>query len=259
MSSIEADPRCLRLNVLRGAQRTRCVLCPLELGVTRLSIDGRVNIFVNKYIYIPEGARSCPNHLDEYGFILEDFVPQLVYVNRPYVIQGDQLRSFMQGLRKAANAAAKISVDENSYSDDDFTVLTRTTKQQFENLYTYGDPIPIQVKNANYVRNVSQKDLLIFLCKMTYDLALAFRVLGSHISAPDLSQLFQVREVNYSLRVARPLFDNPARTSYRFHSVVVRVKRRWNLLSPGLADASLETNLFKSRVKDYVLKYYVPY
>lgn len=198
MSLIEADPRCLRLNVLRGAQRTRCILCPLELGVTRLSIDCRVNIFVNKDIYIPEGARSCPDHLDEYGFILEDFVPQLVYVNRPYVIQGDQLQSFMQGLRKAANAAAKISVDENSYSDDDFTVLTPITKQQFENLYTYCDPIPIQVKNANYVRNVSQKDLLIFLCKMRLSLSDDFLRVIFRISTRQAVSVI-IRKVRQSL------------------------------------------------------------
>ena len=92
---------------------------------------------------------------------------------------------------------------------------------------------------------------------LSYDRMLAFRVLGGHIAAPDLSQLFQTREVNYSLRFTRPLCDDSSRTSFKFNSVVVRVKRRWNQLSSDLADVDSEPNMFKRMVQGKVLQSYV--
>lgn len=50
-------------------------------------------------------------------------------------------------------------------SDNDFLMLSPINKQQFNDLYEYCDP----VGDVNNRRNISKKDLLVFLSKIRQD------------------------------------------------------------------------------------------
>ncbi|KYN17586.1 hypothetical protein ALC57_10129 [Trachymyrmex cornetzi] len=121
MAMIEADPTCVRLNVLTQTASQTCVICNVQNNVRRLSIQCRVQVFIETNIYIPDNVRSCENHLDENGFFSKILLPALPPIS----------------------------------------------KQQFEELFTYCDPV---LQNGK-LRYVSRKDLLVFLCKMRQGLS----------------------------------------------------------------------------------------
>lgn len=67
---LNADPSCLRLNVLTQTASQSCVICYEQNDIERLSIKCRVQVFVKRNIYIPDNVRSCRHHLDADGFFL---------------------------------------------------------------------------------------------------------------------------------------------------------------------------------------------
>lgn len=98
MAMIEADPTCLRLKVLTQTASQTCVICNAQNNVRRLSIQCRVQVFIETNIYIPDNVRNCEHHLDENGFFSKILLPALRFINRPYVIKGPQLQVFLQQL-----------------------------------------------------------------------------------------------------------------------------------------------------------------
>lgn len=120
-----------------------------------------MKIFVNRDIYIPKGVRSCQQHLDDEACVTIALLPGLRFLDKPYVIKGAELQSFLQGLRQASTKIPDFS-DESNLNDADFNCLTSLTKDQFNLLLTYCDPVPENGK----MRHVYKKDLLTFLCKM---------------------------------------------------------------------------------------------
>lgn len=159
--AIELDPACMRLNVLTQTSSHTCFICGAIADLRRLTLEARVKIFVNRDIYIPKGVRSCQQHLDDEACVTIALLPGLRFVNRPYVIKGAELQSFLQGLRQASTKIPDFS-DESNLNDADFKCLTSLTKDQFHLLLTYCDPVPENGK----MRHVYKKDLLTFLCKM---------------------------------------------------------------------------------------------
>lgn len=127
----------------------------------RLSLECRVNVFVLRDIYIPQEFRTCEHHLNGRGLFHEPLIAGFNSINRPYVLRGNQIQMFFQGLRNAALNANKYEHEDN-FSDEDFKCLSPTTKQQFRDLLTFCDPVPCQ----GGFRYVNRKDLLMFLCKM---------------------------------------------------------------------------------------------
>lgn len=163
---IEHDPSCLRVNVLSQSRSSSCIICNGVGNLHRLSSDCKAYVFVKKNIYIPEGVKSCEHHLDDRGYILYHLLDGLRFVNRPYVIKGQLLQSFLESLRTIANNATRIT-DENDFSDEEFKIFFSVTKQQFQELATYCDPVPCQ----GGFRYVYKKDLLLFLCKLRQGLS----------------------------------------------------------------------------------------
>lgn len=93
-------------------------------------MECKANIFIQRNIYIPETVRSCPHHLDSRGYIHSHLCLGLRSINRPYVIRGPQLQTFLQGLREAARSVTRIE-DENSLTDEEFESFCPITKVQF--------------------------------------------------------------------------------------------------------------------------------
>lgn len=65
INALNADPDCLRLNVLTQSARQTCVFCNADRELHRLSFPCRVNVFIKRNIYIPENVKSCEHHLDD--------------------------------------------------------------------------------------------------------------------------------------------------------------------------------------------------
>lgn len=157
---MERDPTCMRINVLSQTRSASCLICNQEHDVQRLSLQARVNIFITSDIYIPSNVRSCQNHLDGKGFLLRPLHTGLRFINRPYVIRGQELQMFIQELRK--NVLTSSQYEDEDFDEEDFKVMTSLTKAQFRDLFLFYDPVPKQGINS-YVK---KKDLLTFLTKM---------------------------------------------------------------------------------------------
>lgn len=160
MAMVEANPTCLRLKFLTQTASQTCVIYNAQNNVQRLSIQCRVQVFIETVIYISDNVRSCEHHLDENGLFLNILFPALRSINIPYVIKVPQLQVFLQQLRNIS--ASKIKgIDENHLTDEEFQCIAPINKQQFELLFTYCNP----VFENDKLRYVGRKDLLVFLCK----------------------------------------------------------------------------------------------
>ena len=166
IKKINRDPASLRLNIVTETRNSSCILCNSSANVHRLSLECRVNVFVMKNIYIPEYVNCCNRHLDSNGHILQPLLSALRYINRPFVIKGQQLQTFLQALRDVANSKSCYD-NENCFTDDDFKTVAPITKEQFQDLYTYCDRVP----QEHGFRSISKKDLLTFLCKLRQGLS----------------------------------------------------------------------------------------
>lgn len=166
IAQIEADPTCIRLNILTQTARQSCFICNAENNIHRLSIECRVQIFIQRNIYIPEGTRSCQHHLDEKNFLLDILLLGLRFVNRPYILKGPELNAFLQQLRNVGLNKTRC-LDENNLTDAEFECIAPITKEQFEDLFSFCDPVLLHGK----IRKVYKKDLLTFLCKLRQGLS----------------------------------------------------------------------------------------
>lgn len=163
---IEQDPTCLRINVLTQTSSSSCLICNAVVNLNRLSNECKAYIFLRRNIFIPENVRSCPEHLNEQGYISFPLLNGLRFVNRPYIIRGPLLQTFLESLRTVANNSTRFT-DENDFTDEEFRTFFSLTKPQFEDLRTFCDRVPCQGGD----RYVSKKDLLLFLCKLRQGLS----------------------------------------------------------------------------------------
>ena len=181
--AIEEDPACLRLNVLTQTANRTCLFCNAENNITRLSTECKALVLIQRDIYMPDDVRSCRHHLDEKGFILQPLLLGLRFINRPYVIRGPRLQTFLQGLREVAKDMNKIE-DENSYTDEEFECLCPMTKPQFRELFT----LCVEVPCDGGFRYVKKKDLIMFLFKLRQGLSDEFlRVIFKYSTRSNVS------------------------------------------------------------------------
>lgn len=164
---LENDPSCTRLNILRTAANHACFICHNNVGVQRLSLKCKVDIFIRKDIYVPDNARCCPQHLDNDGFLLRALLPGLSFLNRLYTLVGVQLSNFLEMLRTSARSDQPDFKNVNSLSDEEFKLLSPITKEQFYDMYTFC----ANVQDENHTRHISKTDLLMFLCKLRQGLS----------------------------------------------------------------------------------------
>lgn len=122
IETIEQDPNCLRLNVLTQTNNGTCVICNAQLNLQALSVECRANIFISCNVFIPELVKSCAEHLDSRRYLLTHLFLGLRYIYRPYQIKGQQLQTFLQGLREVAKSMTRIE-DEHSFTDEEFIIF----------------------------------------------------------------------------------------------------------------------------------------
>ena len=92
----------------------------------------------------------------------------LRFVNRPYILKGNELENILEELRSCANNTFRLEYEnENNFTDEEFSSLSPVNKEQFRDLFTYCDPI-VQLNGLLYV---SKRHLLTFLCKMRQNLS----------------------------------------------------------------------------------------
>ncbi|XP_071578400.1 uncharacterized protein [Temnothorax nylanderi] len=163
----ENDESYTRLNVLRQVHNHVCFICHGNGHTERLSLSYRANAYVNANVYITENARCCPQHLDNEGCILRALLPGLPYLDKLYRLVGRELLEFLKMLRVMAKNDRPNFENENSFSDNEFRSITATTKDQFNEMLTFCDPVLENNRN----RYVYKKDLLMFLCKLKQGLS----------------------------------------------------------------------------------------
>lgn len=169
IQELAQNPESLRLNVLRQTRNSSCLICDNLENLHRLSLACRVNIFVLKNIYVPESVRCCNHHLDEKGYLPRLLQDGLQFINRPYHLHGLQLQNFLQGLRESATRPDLDFNDEQSFTEDEFRSISPITREQFQDLFTYCDPV--LEPNQGIRRYINKKDLLTFLCKLRQSLS----------------------------------------------------------------------------------------
>lgn len=166
IAAVANDPFCMRLNVVIQRQNRACIFCQNHNDLHRLSLECRVDIFINGNMYVPDGARMCEQHLTENGKVPRILILGLHFYNRPIRIQGREIQFFLEQLRtEVLNKDRSYEMD--NFTDDDFQCIFSLSKQNFENLLTYCDPD----QDPTGMRYVSRKDLMLFLCKMRQGLS----------------------------------------------------------------------------------------
>lgn len=138
---LEDDPQCMRLNMLFQTSSQTFLVCNARHGIHRLSLKCKIDIFVKKNIYVAENHLCCNDHLNEMGLLSDILLQGLRYINRPYILQGQQLQILLQGLREQAIYLSRHRFDnENCFTENEFNTISPINKQQFAELFTYCDP-----------------------------------------------------------------------------------------------------------------------
>lgn len=164
---VQDDPNVVIFNVVKGKGERRCIFCGALNDVRRLSLPCRVNVYMKRNIFIPDGFRSCGQHLNEDDFILDEELVTLQSIRRPVRISAAALLPFLEELRNLANPTFQRYTNEADFTAEDFNSVSPITKEQFQELFSYCDPVPA----TNGVRHIYKKDLLMFLCKMRQGLS----------------------------------------------------------------------------------------
>ena len=159
----ENDPSYTRLNVLRSVRNGSCLICFANENVPRLTMSCRVNIYLNKNIFVPDSTRCCPHHLDDHGNLSRALHPGLQYFDRSYKLAGIELKTFLSTIHEVFSFQKRDLTDENSYSDEEFQLISPVTKQQFEDILNYCDPVP----QANGLRYVKKKMFSCFYASLS--------------------------------------------------------------------------------------------
>lgn len=192
---LNEDPTCIRLNVLTQTSNNTCVICNAHNNLHRLSVKCRVNVFIETTIFIPTNVRSCLHHLDENGLLLKILLPGLRSINRPRKVNGPEMLDFLNHLRQGCIDKAK-PLDTN-LTEEEFKCIAPITKEQFEELFTFCDPV-MQNGKLNYI---SKKDLLTFLCKMRQGLSDEFlKVIFNYNSRQNVSSIISYVRRSLSVR-----------------------------------------------------------
>lgn len=160
----------VRLNVIIQKHGRACFICHENDGVTRLSIECRVFAFVHYDLFIPDNTRVCPRHLNANGQIISAIINGIRYINRPYVLRGEELQIFLHGLQQAAQGESRLDKADD-FDDSEFECLFPITKVQFEDLFNnYCPPVP----EYNVQRYVKKKILWFFCASYVKDCPTSF-------------------------------------------------------------------------------------
>ena len=168
--------------------------CHAENDLRRVPLEARLKIFLERDIYVPEYTKTCHHHLTTDNNILSALLPGLRFVNRPYVIPGQEIQAFFQGFKNKIQNSRDFSNDME-FSDEEFKILTSLTKAQFHELFAYCG----RVQDNNFFRYVNKKDVITFLCKLRQGLSDEFLRVIFHYS-PRQAVSMAIANVRKSLK-----------------------------------------------------------
>lgn len=168
---LEEDPNCSRLNIISQYSSEQCLVCRRQNNTQKLRLQARVDIFVKRNIYVPEKYCCCNEHLNGKGLLPRDIIDNFRFINRPYILKGTELQSFLQAMRmEVIDSVTRTYENEETFTEEQFKAISPITKIDFNELYTYCDPVAVPGGH----RYVYKKDLLCFLCKLRQGLSDSF-------------------------------------------------------------------------------------
>ncbi|KAJ8670980.1 hypothetical protein QAD02_002239 [Eretmocerus hayati] len=159
--TVQENPMCVRLSVLARTRTSSCFICHAEDNIHRLSVECKANVSLQRNIFIPHNVRSCRAHLDQDGFILRPLLDGMRSINQPCIILGPYLASLLENMWTVSRKRERFH-DPLNLDDNDFVCLTSLRKDQFEDLFTFYDPVPCQGGH----RYVKRLDLIASLAKL---------------------------------------------------------------------------------------------
>lgn len=124
------NPECIRLKVLKNKSSDVCCICGSREGpLNRISLQARVQIYLDTNIYVPVSVRLCPNHLDNEGYVFRILCQDFKAIFRPITLQGIEIQNLFVELRnRALLPIGDRLIKENALSADDFYTMTSLTK-----------------------------------------------------------------------------------------------------------------------------------
>lgn len=140
----------------------------LDNGSTIVSSNDRDLLFLTRNVWIPEGARCCPDHI-----ILRRFKQQALDSIKPFSIRyqewnSSDLETLLERLRTLYNGRKRFNFDDSrDLSDDAYFTLTSLSKDAFDHL--------VEVVSSSNVKNSCNRSVRtavgIYLCKLRLGLS----------------------------------------------------------------------------------------
>ena len=164
---LENDPTCTKLNVIHSPANGSCLVCRRNGNLVRLSRNARTDIFLQINIFVVNNVQCCPEHLDANGYLSKVLYPGLQYFSRHYKLTGQELNDFLQTIRTTVQHPPRDFTKDDSFTDEEFALISPVTKDQMNEILGFCDPVPI---NESF-RYVTKRDLLAFFCKLRQGLS----------------------------------------------------------------------------------------
>lgn len=157
-------------NILELHSSTCCVCrCHLDKSSIVVSSDDRTFVFLTRNVWIPEGARCCPDHI-----VHRQLTKQAVDSIKPLSIRyqewsSSQIEALLQNFRNLYNRRKRLDFDDcHDLSNDAYPILTSLSKDAFDNLVEV-------VSTSSSARNSSYRSIRtavgIYLCKLRLGLS----------------------------------------------------------------------------------------
>ena len=204
-----------------------CCVCRrhLDNGSIVVSSDDRNFVFLTRNVWIPEGARCCPDHI-----VYRQLTKQAIDSIKPMSIRyqewsSSQIEALLQNFRDLYSRRKRFDFDDcRDLSNDAYHILTSLSKDAFDNLVEV-------VSSSSSARNSSYRSIRtavgIYLSKLRLGLSNSFlsimfdlsdkrsvsRIMNSARQA--LSECFTPYNLGFNHITRREIIDNHTTTVAR--------------------------------------------
>lgn len=148
-----------------------CCVCRSHLGggSVVVSSDDRDFVFLTRNVWIPDGARCCPNHMVSRQLTQEGIDSIKPLTIRYQEWSSNEIEVLLGRLRNLYNCRKRFNFDDpRDLSDLDYTILTSLSKDSFDHLAEV-------VSASSTARNSSYRSIRtavgVYLCKLRLGLS----------------------------------------------------------------------------------------
>lgn len=204
-----------------------CCVCRhhLDKGSTVVSSEDRSFVFLTRNVWIPEGARSCPDHI-----VHNQLTKQAVDSIRPLSVRNQewnssQVQALIQNFQNLYSRRKPFDFDNgHDLSNDAYPILTSLSKDAFDNLVEI-------VSTSSSARNSAHRSIRtaigIYLCKLRLGLSNSFlsimfdladkRSVSCIVNSArqSLSECFTPYNLGFNHMTRREIIDNHTTTIAR--------------------------------------------